>query len=170
MADEFDLEQLYDEHAQPLYAFALELTRNEADTKDILQGIFAKLSREPRALRNVRNVRAYLLRLAHNAAVDLMRRRATREKYAEEFGRESDQVFQPASNPDDEGFRMALSEALRELPPDQRTIVHLRLWENLKFEEIAHLLGISLNTAASRYRYGIDKMRHRLRPLYDEIK
>jgi len=170
MADEFDLEQLYDEHAQPLYAFALELTRNEADTKDVLQSIFAKLAREPGRLQNIRNVRAYLLRLAHNAAVDLMRRRSTREKYAEEFGRESDPVFQAASHPDDEGFRMALSDALRELPPDQRAVVHLRLWENLKFEEVADLLGISLNTAASRYRYGIDKLRHRLRPLYDEIK
>jgi RNA polymerase sigma-70 factor (ECF subfamily) len=170
MPDEFDLEQLYDEHAQALYAFALELTRNEADTKDVLQNIFAKLAREPRTLRNVRNARAYLLRLAHNAAIDLIRRRATRDKYADEFGRESEQVFQPASHPDDEGFRMALSDALSELPSDQRTVVHLRLWENLKFEEIADMLGISLNTVASRYRYGIDKLRQRLRPLYDEIK
>ena len=76
----------------------------------------------------------------------------------------------PAANPDDEGFRIALSDALGELPPDQRTVVHLRLWEDLKFEEIADLLSISLNTAASRYRYGIDKLRQRLRPLYDEIK
>jgi len=170
MPDEFDLEQLYDEHAQALYAFALELTRNEADTKDVLQNIFAKLAREPRTLRNVRNVRAYLLRLAHNAAIDLLRRRSTRDKYAEEFGRESEQVSQAAATPDDEGFRIALSDALGELPPDQRTVVHLRLWENLKFEEIADLLSISLNTAASRYRYGIDKLRQRLRPLYDEIK
>ena len=99
-----------------------------------------------------------------------MRRRSTRDKYAEEFGRESEQVFQPAAHPDDEGFRIALSDALGELPPDQRTVVHLRLWEHLKFEEIADLLGISLNTAASRYRYGLDKLRERLRALYDEIK
>ena len=170
MPDAFDLEQLYDEHAQALYAFALELTRNEADTKDVLQNIFAKLAGEPALLQNVRNVRAYLLRLAHNAAIDLMRRRSTRDKYGEEFGRESEGIFQRAANPDEEGFRIALSDALVELPPEQRTVVHLRLWENLKFEEIADLLGISLNTAASRYRYGLDKLRQRLRPLYDEIK
>jgi len=170
MPDAFDLEQLYDEHAQALYAFALELTRNEADTKDVLQNIFAKLAGEPALLQNVRNVRAYLLRLAHNAAIDLMRRRSTRDKYGEEFGRESEGIFQRAANPDEEGFRIALGDALGELPPEQRTVVHLRLWENLKFEEIADLLGISLNTAASRYRYGLDKLRQRLRPLYDEIK
>ena len=49
-------------------------------------------------------------------------------------------------------------------------MVHLKLWEGLTFEQIAELLGIPLNTAASRYRYGLDKLRERLRPLYDEIK
>ena len=84
---------------------------------------------------------------------------------------ESDEIYDsPASNPDDEGFRAALSDALAELPPDQRAVVHLRLWEGLKFEEIAELLSTSLNTTTSRYRYGIDKLRQRLRPLYDEIK
>ena len=40
----------------------------------------------------------------------------------------------------------------------------------IAFEEIAETLAISPNTAASRYRYGLDKLRARLRPLYDEIR
>jgi RNA polymerase sigma-70 factor (ECF subfamily) len=48
--------------------------------------------------------------------------------------------------------------------------VHLKLWEHLTFEQIAEALEIPANTAASRYRYGLDKLRERLRPLYDEIK
>jgi RNA polymerase sigma-70 factor (ECF subfamily) len=56
------------------------------------------------------------------------------------------------------------------LPEEQRTVVHLKLWEEFTFDEIAAALGISANTAASRYRYGIDKLRARLRPFYDEIK
>ncbi len=42
-----ELERLYDEHAQALYAFLLNLTRDEADTRDLLQEIFVKLAREP---------------------------------------------------------------------------------------------------------------------------
>ena len=57
-----------------------------------------------------------------------------------------------------------------ELPSDRRAVVHLKLWVGLTFEAIAELLGIPLNTAASRYRYGLDKLRVRLRPLYEEIK
>ncbi|HEY0548818.1 MAG TPA: sigma factor-like helix-turn-helix DNA-binding protein, partial [Verrucomicrobiae bacterium] len=56
------------------------------------------------------------------------------------------------------------------LPTEQRAVAHLKLWEGLTFEVIAETLGISPNTAASRYRYAIDKLRERLRPLYDEIK
>ena len=67
-------------------------------------------------------------------------------------------------------FRDELSEALAGLPEEQRAVVHLKLWEGLTFEEIAAALDISPNTAASRYRYGLDKLRDRLRPLYEEIK
>ena len=59
---------------------------------------------------------------------------------------------------------------MKELPPDQRAVVHLKLWERLTFEQIAETLEISPNTAASRYRYAIDKLRERLRPIYEEIK
>jgi RNA polymerase sigma-70 factor, ECF subfamily len=170
MADEFDLATLYDEHAQALYAFVLDLTRNEADTKDVLQQLFSRLARKPKVLEGVRNVRAYLLRLAHNGAVDLIRRRNTHGKYAEEYGRQTPQLFEATDDSDEQTFREGLSMALGDLPPDQRAVVHLRLWQGMKFEEIADLLEISLNTAASRYRYGIDKLRQRLRPLYNEIK
>jgi len=49
-------------------------------------------------------------------------------------------------------------------------VLHLKLWEGLTFEVIAETLGIPPNTAASRYRYGIDKLQSRLRPLYEELK
>ena len=165
-----ELERLYDEHAQPLYAFLLNLTRDEADTRDLLQDVFVKLARAPELLAGVRDERAFLIRLAHNAAIDLIRRRGTRDKTREQFTTESISPFAPASDPDEQTFRAALAGALAELPSDQRTVVHLKLWEGLTFGQIADALDIPLNTAASRYRYGLDKLRERLRPLYEEMK
>jgi len=52
---------------QPLYAFLLNLTRDEPDTRDLLQDIFVKLARDPELLAGVRDERAFLVRLAHNA-------------------------------------------------------------------------------------------------------
>ena len=165
-----DLDRIYDEHAQALFAFLLNFTRDENDTRDVLQEIFTRLAREPGLLRGARDERAFLIRLAHNAAIDFMRRRGTRRKYHDQFGEEEFSIFAADQNPDVAAFRESLSRALAELPEDQRAVVHLKLWENLTFEQIATALDISPNTAASRYRYGIDKMRERLRPIYEEIK
>src|SRR5471032_1939380 len=164
-----EIERLYDEHAQPLYAFILNFTRDEADTRDLLQEIFVKLAREPKLLDGVREERAFLIRLAHNAAIDLIRRRGTRERTKENFA-ETISPFAPTNNPDEKVFREELAVALGELPEEQRAVVHLKLWEGLTFDSIAAALEISPNTAASRYRYGLDKLRGRLRPLYEEIK
>ena len=165
-----DIERLYDDHAQALFAFLLNLTRNEADTRDVLQEVFIKLAQQSEMLDGVREERAFLLRLGHNAAIDLIRRRGTREKNYEQLAVESANAFATAADPDAQSFRKALASALGELPPDQRAVVHLKLWERLTFESIAEMLDIPLNTAASRYRYGLDKLRERLRPLYEEIK
>jgi len=165
-----EIERLYDEHAQAVFAFLLNFTRHEADTRDLLQELFVKLAKRPELLDGLRDERAFLLRLAHNQALDLIRRRGTREKYQEQLAGETALIFAPASEPDADAFREALDAALGEIPADQRAVVHLKLWEGLTFEQIAELLGIPLNTAASRYRYGLDKLRERLRPLYDEIR
>ncbi len=165
-----EIERLYDAHAQPLHAFLLNFTRDVADTRDLLQKIFVKLAREPRLLNGIREERAFLIRLAHNAAIDLMRRRGTRERTKENFAAEISSPFAPASDPDEKFFRDELSGALGELPAEQHAVVHLKLWGGLTFEEIAAALEIPPNTAASRYRYGLDKLRGRLRPLYEEIK
>jgi len=164
------LERLYDKHAQSLFAFLLGLTRNETDTRDLLQEVFCKLASRPWLLDGVRDERSFLLRLARNAAIDLMRRSQAREKKFDAFSGEAPRLFEESADPDEQNFQRALEEALGALPPEQREVAHLKLWEGATFERIAGILGISPNTAASRYRYAIDKLRGLLRPLYEEIK
>ena len=170
MRADAELERLYDEHAQALFAFLLHFTRDEDATRELLQEIFIRLARRPDLIRTARDERSFLIRLAHNAAIDFIRRRGTRQKHQERFGADSLQFFAGPDDPDERAFRDALSDALAELPEEQRLVVHLKLWEGLTFEQIAATLNIPANTAASRYRYGLDKLRERLRPLYEEIK
>lgn len=167
---EHDLERLYDEHAAALHAFALSLTRSAADTQDLLQDVFVKLARNPRLLDGVRDPRGFLLRLLHNASIDHFRRRATRGALTEALEKRIDSAFAPSTDPDEQAFRDSLDTAMMELPADQRAVLHLKLWQGKTFDEIAELLAIPLNTAASRYRYGLDKLRSRLRPLYEELR
>lgn len=165
-----DLDPIYDAHAQALFGFVLSLTHNEADTRDLLQELFIRLARRPDLMAGVRDERAFLLRMAHRMFIDFHRRRASRGRTHDKFGEEGACCLAPAVDPDTVEFRIKLDRALALLPPNQRVVVHLKLWEGATFDAIAHTLDISPNTAASRYRYALDKLRHELRPLYDEIR
>ncbi len=107
--------------------------------------------------------------MAHNLVVDWARRSSTRKRKHEAFGEEPTSLFSPAPDPDAEEFRRRLETALRDLPDEQRVVVHLKVWEGLTFDAIAGILEIPSNTAASRYRYGIDKLRNQLRLIYEEL-
>lgn len=162
------LERLYDAHAQSIYAFLLNFTRHEQDARDVMQEVFCKVAAKPALLDGARDERALLLRLAHNLAIDTVRRRAARDRKHDEFGQEQE-IFADAAT-DDGALQRLLAEAFDELPPEQRAVAHLKLYEDATFERIGGALGISANTAASRYRYAIDKLRARLRLLYEETR
>ncbi len=160
-----DLAAIYDAYGGALIAFARNLTRSDADARDVTQEIFCRLARNPVLLAEARSPRAFLLTMAYRLAVDLHRRRAVRERHAAG----PVEVFAPPAHPDETHFRQAVAVAMSELPEEQRAVIHLKLWEALTFEEIAAVLDLSAHTAASRYRYGIDKLRTLLRPVYEEI-
>jgi len=170
MLDGAELSRLYDAHATSLFGYLLNLTRSEADTRDLLQSVFCRIAQRPELVSGVRDERAFLLRMAYNASVDWARRCKAHRRRNDAWASDSAELFAPASDPDAAGLRRELDEALAELGPDQRAVVHLKLWEGMTFDAIAETLEISVNTAASRYRYALDKLRARLRPLYDEIR
>lgn len=166
-----ELARLYDEHAGALYGFLLGFTGREADARDLLQEVFVKLAARPAGLTHARHPRAYLLQTCYRLGIDWTRRRAVRARHEDGFAAQPGAAsFAPADDPDAGAFRGALGAALLDLPPDQRAVVTLKLWHGLTFQEIAAALDIPPNTAASRYRYAIDKLRERLRPIYEEIR
>ena len=60
-----------------------------------------------------------------------------------------------------DGLATDLEAALRELPEEQREVVLLRVWGEMTLGEAAQVLAVPLNTAASRYRYAVAKLRQR---------
>ena len=161
-----DLERLYDSHAGGLYRYLLRFVASPDAARDLLQDVFVKASPVPLP-QALKSERAWLYRFAHNAAIDHLRRERVRHPAAREDHGAS---IAPAVDPDSPAIASELRQALDTLPPEQRSILELKLWEGLTFEEISTVQDISLNTAASRYRYGLEKMRTTLRPLYDELK
>lgn len=152
-------QQLYVQKAAAvlLYGRALGLSHSEAE--DVLQDTFAallKLERRPE------NPEHYCLRTFRNRALNYKRtlwRRMVREI-------ESARWFEKAPNEDAQ--ERAAMKCLEQLPPPQREVIVLKIWNRCTFDEIGTLLEISPNTAAGRYRYGIDKIRHCLTHLKHE--
>jgi len=135
-----------------------------------MQDLFSKIADREHLLNGVRNDRSFLLRLAHNQAIDMIRRRTSHQRKKDVLADSTPSPFAPSPDPDEQAFRDSLSAAMTELPAEQRAVVHLKLWEHMTFEAIATTLDIPQNTAASRYRYGLDKFRPLLRPVYEELK
>src|ERR1041384_4356018 len=127
MAEPLELDRIYDDHAQALFGFVLNLTRHEADTRDLLQELFVKLAQQPNVLQGIQNERAFLIRWAHNLVIDLSRRRGARERNYDRFAEEVASIFPAANDEDERAFRNALDGALCNLPADQRAVVHLKL-------------------------------------------
>jgi len=164
------LEGLYRDHAPALFRFLIRLTGSEADTKDILQEIFTRLAKSPHVLDDVATPRSYLFRMAHRLVIDRHRRDQTRQRYDTLAWQEREPVSHPEPLADDAlWIQNALGSSLDALPSEQKVVVVLKVWENMTFAKIAEVLDIPADTAASRYRYALDKLRESLRHLYKDL-
>lgn len=164
-----DLEHLYDAHAAGLFHYLHGFTRSETDAKDLLQDVFVKVAAY-QGNEVVRQPKAFLFRVAHNLAIDWLRRQRSRTNADQQLALEPCDPHHTEGDPDQKAWASSVAAALTALPDEQRSVVELRLWEGFTFEQIAHAQGIPLNTAASRYRYALEKLRTRLRPIYEELQ
>jgi RNA polymerase sigma-70 factor (ECF subfamily) len=150
-----EVERLYREYGAGLLAYGCAITVDRAAAEDVLQQLFLKLLRGDVRLPEM--ARPYLYRAMRNAALN-SRRRVSREV---ELGAEHSWFVGPQARMEE---AMTLQTELSRLPDAQREAVVLHNWGHLTFEEVAEVTGVTLNTAASRYRYGLGKLRERMRP------
>ena len=150
---------LYEQHGRVLLAYAISLLPDRAASEDVLHQVFVKLLQGNIGI-NGTPVH-YLYRAIRNAALNY------RRNHSREVELPSDGPWLE-SPPGMEAIGFALQSALDELPIEQREIIVLRVWGQMTFEEAAAALDISPNTAASRYRYGLAKLKERLQPLAKE--
>jgi len=161
------LRVLWQEHSGPLHALLVGWCRDVQNASDILQETFRRLAASPAIMDKMDNPRAFLAVSARRIAVDFARRSNTRTAYQTAAGAEMPAVENPG--PTDETLRTAITEALASLPPEQRLVVEHKMMKGRTLDDIAKLENISLNTAASRLRYALDKIRSHLRPYYDDL-
>ena len=145
--------------APGLLLFARQWVHSAADAEDIVQDAFVKFSRRNH---NVQN-RALLYATVRSTALDLIRRDSRRARREREAIADLEQAVEPEFRTEDESQR-ALAMAMERLPNEQREVLVMKIWNDLSFAEIGQALGISQNTAASRYRYALRALKKDLLP------
>jgi RNA polymerase sigma-70 factor (ECF subfamily) len=150
---------LYDSMSAALVLYGHSLGLTHAESEDVLHDTFAallQLERRPR------EPEGYCRRTFRNRALNARRswlRRVAREWHSRHW-------FEKPSGMDARERRL-MSELAR-LPPNQREAVVLRIWHQCSFKEIGELTGVSLHTAAGRYRYGMNRLRKAMTGEEDE--
>ncbi|MDQ6623666.1 MAG: sigma-70 family RNA polymerase sigma factor [Verrucomicrobiota bacterium] len=145
------------EAAPGLVLFARQFVRSAADAEDIVQDAFVKFWRKQHPIGN----RALLFATVRSTAFDLLRRDARRARREASASAESEQAVEPEFSAATDA-QLGLAAAIDRLPGEQREVLVMKIWNELTFAEIASVLGISQNTAASRYRYALAALKKNL--------
>lgn len=155
-------EAFYRLTAQAVYAFALSLTRNPQDAQDAMMDTFLAVRSCAHKYRPLGKPLAWVFTIARNA-VRMQQRRAQRESPLDDLP--------PAelAATEDPLAALALREALRILPEEEREIVLLHAVSGLKHREIAAILALPLSTVLSKYNRALKKLRRQLEGAEKEV-
>jgi RNA polymerase sigma factor (sigma-70 family) len=164
-----------------LRTFIRRRVADESDVEDILQDVFSELVEMYRLMKPVRQVSAWLFRVARNRITDRFRKKRPEAlEHASGPGGEGEEDLppedllpSPGSGPDAAYARALLieelSDALDELPDEQREVFIAHEIEGRSFKALASETGLSINTLLSRKHYAVLHLRRRLQAIHDEL-
>lgn len=153
-------EQTYERYKGDVLALVAAMLGRREGAWDALHDVFLSFARQARKLAPDTNLKAYLLTAAANRARDRLRKR--RDAVTSLDGAAavpSPRIHDPVNLAIKAEEADRLWEAVVNLPDPQRIVIALRIYGDLGFRQIADVEGISENTAQSRYRYGLEKLR-----------
>lgn len=161
--DEEAFARLFHAYRDKLYSFTYRVTESKELSSDIVQDVFLKIWEQRGRLFAIENFNAYLFRMAQNHAINQLRRMAK--------GSLLMMQRQPGDNfgspmPDEElrykMIQQRLQQIVRDLPPQQKTVYQLAREQNLRQEEIARQLNISVSTAQNHMTLALRTIREQL--------
>ena len=160
------VQAVFQEHVQDLKRFLLGVLKDEATAADALQSTFVKLMEKGHSVQQLDSLKSWLFRVAFNEAMLILRREGVSRKHAErvawriETGETARQRINQSMGQliREEEIEMVRT-ALDELSDVQRTVVEKRIYEGLKFREIAEQLEVPLGTVLARMQSSLKKLK-----------
>lgn len=143
-------EQILRRYQRPILSFLARMTGDTALAEDLAQETFVKAFRKLAAFDTSRRLSSWLFRIAHNTAVDALRKAKPQAVTLDSGDLPDDPPAPAAADPvERRALGRALQTALARLRPEYRTAVVLRYEDGLSFEEIGQVLGVPEATARS---------------------
>jgi RNA polymerase sigma-70 factor (ECF subfamily) len=150
------VELMWDRYASDLFAYLQVVLCSRHDAEDVLQTVFVKIVQKRHRLAKARRLDAYVYRIARNEAFSFIGRR---KKNRTIQALDESWLILPEGHKESNELAEQLQTALADLPLQQREVIVMKIYRQKTFLEISRLLGLSQNTVASRYRYGMEKLR-----------
>jgi len=163
-------EKLVIKYQKRIYFTIRKMVLNHSNTNDIVQDTFVKAYLNLNKYDDSYPFYPWLHRIALNTAINFLNKQARhKESYLLDGEEEYHETFSSASNPEKEVEEKELKEhlysALKQIPPEQRTVFILRTSEGLSYQEISEQLDISIGTVMSRLSRAREKLKELLEPV-----
>lgn len=153
-------ETLYRRHNDALYRYLLRMCNHRATAEDVFQEVWGKIIKARDSYRPTAKFTTFMYRVAHNCFIDHVRRN---KRHANSTEFEPELHAGAGDSPDMETERQLarerLNEALKDLPDEQRDAFLLYEEGGLSVDDIATVTGSNRETAKSRLRYAVKKLR-----------
>lgn len=148
---ETSFEDLYTSHFRGMYSYAYTILKDEVQAEEMVQGVFLKLWERKNSLQVEHSLKSYLYRMVHNDCMNVLKHEAVKAKFIKEKIYSMQNVSESAVKKIQTAeLEEKLRGALRELPEQCRTIFQLSRFEDMKYREIAHHLGIAEKTVENQ--------------------
>jgi RNA polymerase sigma-70 factor (ECF subfamily) len=147
-------------HERAIYLLALRYVGDGDEARDVAQRAFVQVYKQLQGFRGEASFRTWIYRIAANLALDALRKRGRDARLAEDAAQHPDATLGP------ERDRLAqmeererLREAVRLLPPKQRLVVELRVFEELSFREVAEVADTSEDSAKVSFHHAVKRLK-----------
>lgn len=161
--DEAAFEQVFKQHYKTLHAYAFTLVKDDDIAEEMVQNVFYKLWERSAGLNITSTIAAYLFRAVHNESLNHLKHLKVRSQHQLYVShREESHTDTATKKLQLKELEKRLHTALTELPEGCRTVFQLSRFEELRYSEIADVLGISIKTVENQMGKALKLLRTKL--------
>jgi RNA polymerase sigma-70 factor (ECF subfamily) len=166
--DREPLNDIYRDYIGFIYSVAFSVVGSRENAEDISADFFIRLWEQAEKYRPGTGHKAWMSRIAHNMAIDFLRKRK-RETLTDEMSAAGDDESTSGKNIYDNAFsnpvedevvvNLSLQQALKALSEEERSVINMKIIGDMTFKSISEALGLSMGTVTWRYQSAIKKLR-----------